>query len=76
MIRGGLGEEMGSEALEEEEDSEIEEEVKESMMDGTGKHFSTNGCKNKMRMCAVLGRPLSCVTGEPSIMPDTWLPAE
>lgn len=46
------------------------------MMDGTGKHFSTNGCKNKMRMCVVLGPPLSCVTGEPSITPDTWLPAE
>lgn len=39
---------MGLEALEEEEDEEIEKEKggwgwgKESMMDGTGKHFSTN----------------------------------
>lgn len=47
---------MGLEALEEEEDEEIEKEV-ESMMDGTGKHFSTNGCENKTRICAVLGRP-------------------
>lgn len=39
---------MGLEALEEEEDEEIEKEKggwgwgKESMMDGTGKYFSTN----------------------------------
>ena len=39
---------MGLEALKEEEDEEIEKEKgwwgwgKESMMDGTGKHFSTN----------------------------------
>lgn len=50
LIRRGLwgGGQMGLEALEEEEDEEIEKEKggwgwgKESMMDGTGKHFSTN----------------------------------
>lgn len=45
---------MGLEALEQEEDKEIEKEVQEegeeNMMDGTGKHFSTNGCKNKTRI--------------------------
>lgn len=70
------------EALEEEEDEEIEEVVEveekgeESMMDGTGKHFSTNGCENKTRICAAPRRPLRCVTGKPSITPDTWLPPE
>lgn len=51
---------MGLEALEEEDDEEIKkegEEGEESMMDGTGKHFSTNGCKNKTRICAMQGRP-------------------
>lgn len=52
------------EALEEEEDKEIEKEVEVeeeegevSMMDGAGKHFSTNGCKNKTRICVVPGQP-------------------
>lgn len=73
---------MGLQALEEEEDEEIEKEVeveeegKESMMDGTGKHFSTNGCENKTRICAVPGWPPHCVTGKPSITPDTLLPPE
>lgn len=71
---------MGLEAIEEGEDKEIEKEVEEegevSMMDGAGKHFSTNGCKNKTRICVVPGRPPRCVTGEPSITPDTWLPPE
>ena len=54
---GPLGE-MGLEALEEEEEEEIEKEVEgeESMMDGTGKHFSTNGCKNKPGIRAVPGQ--------------------
>lgn len=62
---------MGLEVLEEEEDEEIE-----SMMDETGKQFSTNGCENKTRICAVPGRPPRRVTGKPSITPDTWLPSE
>lgn len=71
---------MGLEALEQEEDKEIEKEVQEegeeSMMDGAGKHFSTSGCKNKTRICVLLGRPPRCVTGEPSITSDTLLPPE
>lgn len=69
--------EMGLEALEEEgEDSEkeAEEDGDENMMDGTGKHFFTNGCKNKDMCCA--GWPQRSVTGKPSIMADTWLPPE
>lgn len=44
---------MGLEALGEEDDEEIEKKVKgeESMMDETGKRSSTNGCKNKVRIC-------------------------
>lgn len=52
--------EMGLEALEEEgEDSEkeAEEDGDENMMDGTGKHFFTNGCKNKPRICAAPDGP-------------------
>lgn len=55
-------EKMGLEALEEEEEEEEEkdeeeEEGEESMMDGTGKHFSSNGCANKPRIYAVPGQP-------------------
>lgn len=45
------------------EDEEIEKEVEvkkeegeESMMDGTGKHFSTIGCKNKTWIRVVPGQ--------------------
>lgn len=68
---------MGLGALVEGEDKEIEKEEGEgSMMDGTGKRFSTSGCKNKTRICVVLGRPLRCVTGELFITLDTLLPPE
>lgn len=70
---------FGMEALEEkEEDSkkEAEEEGEENMMDETGKHFSANGCKNKLRVFAALGQPQHWGTGKQSIMPDTWLPPE
>lgn len=70
---------MGLETFEEEEEDsekEAEEAGKENMMDGTGKHFSTNGCKNKPRICAMLGRSRCLATGKPSIMADTWLPPE
>lgn len=56
------------EALEEEEEEdsgkEAEVEGEERLMDETGKHFSTNGCKNKLRICAELGQPLHWVTGK------------
>ncbi len=67
---------MGLEALEEEEDEGMKNEGEESMMDGTGKHFSTNGCKNKTRIYIESGRPPHCLTGEPSITPESWLPPE
>lgn len=69
---------MGLEALEEEE-----EEIggggalgEESMMDWTGKHFSTNGYKNKSWICAMLKQYRLKVTGKSSIKSDTWLPSE
>lgn len=49
---------MELEPLEEGEDEEIEkeEEGEERMMDGTGKHFSTIGCKNRSRIRVVPGQ--------------------
>lgn len=55
--------EVGSEALKEEEEKwaggvgKSGGRSQEGVMDGTGKHFCSVGCENKTRMCVVPGQP-------------------